>query len=509
LLEDVHDKENELESEGVSATRDGEVDAPRFDFWPNSWTTDKNGRFRIEGIVPELMFARIHFRHPDFADDDVFVSTGLPLSDWLRAFDVKPVNANFTHTLEPARPVSGFVTDKESGKALAGVLVEMIPIKTRNRYGGNLSVLTRTDGFGRYRAAGTSGDSYLVTAYPEPSSGYIPVQNREHEWPVGAKTLEINIALPRPEGGILRGRIVEAGSGLPVASASVIYEPGRGNPYHRDGYEFRNPVLTNGNGEFSLTVLRGPGLLAVEAPTPDFIRVPLNGPGSRHSPISRPHGFTRFDLPEGKEGENPVVQIVLRRGVRLEARLVGPDGQPVREMVMAWCAEIMATQLENWTSPDAFTEGLFRLEGADPQRTYRGFFLESKRRLGAVVELKYNPKGPVEVRLQPTATAKGVVVDHKDRPVKGRQVLLWMALTNEDRELTSNDLDDEGKSVVYNLFTMEALLPSYPAEFCYDKLIPGVRYYVSDGDRPYPIPKLKSGEVRDLGKIVMKEREGR
>ena len=40
------------------------------------------------------MFARLHFRHPDFADDDVFVSTGLPLSDWLRAFNVKPVDAS-------------------------------------------------------------------------------------------------------------------------------------------------------------------------------------------------------------------------------------------------------------------------------------------------------------------------------------------------------------------------------------------------------------------------------
>ena len=38
-----------------------------------------------------MMFAQIHFRHPDFADDDVVVSTGLPLSDWLRAFNVKPV----------------------------------------------------------------------------------------------------------------------------------------------------------------------------------------------------------------------------------------------------------------------------------------------------------------------------------------------------------------------------------------------------------------------------------
>jgi hypothetical protein len=99
------------------------------------------------------------------------------------------------------------------------------------------------------------------------------------------------------------------------------------------------------------------------------------------------------------------VQITLRTGVKLEARLVGPDGRPVEEMVMGWCADISASQFDNPASPDGFTEGLFRLEGADPEQTYRVFFIQTKRRLGAVVELKYDPKGPVEVRLQPTATA--------------------------------------------------------------------------------------------------------
>ena len=112
------------------------------------------------------------------------------------------------------------------------------------------------------------------------------------------------------------------------------------------------------------------------------------------------------------------------------------------------------------------------------------------------------------VRLQPTATAKGVVVDHKGRPVKGTQILPWMALTKEDRELTKNDFYDEGKLLVYNMITMEPLLPTYPAEFCYDKLIPGVRYYVSAGETHHPIPILKPGEVLDLGKIVMKQPEG-
>jgi protocatechuate 3,4-dioxygenase beta subunit len=506
LLEDFHDKDSELEGDWVSSgdIRDHE---PQFDFWPSSWTTDKNGRFRIEGVVPEMMVARIHFRHPDFADDDVHVSTGLPLSDWLRAFNVKPVDAKFTHTLEPARPVTGIVTDKETGKPLAGVLVEMVPSPIRNSYGGNYPVFARTDASGRYRAAGAAGDSYRVAAYPDPSSGYLSVEKRRNEWPAGARVLEINLALPKPQGSILRGRVVEAGSGRPVAGASVVYEPAPGNPHKRDEYDFWNPVLTDGEGNFALTVLPGKGRLGVDAPTPDFICVPVT---SNISSIARPHGFARLDLPAGKDKGNPPVQITLRKGVKLEARLVGPDGRPFEEMVLGWCDEIMANQLDNSRSPEIFAavEGLFRFDGADPEQTYRAFFLESKRRLGAVVELKYDPKGPGVVRLQPAATAKGVVVDDKGRPVRGTQILLWMARTKEDRELTKNDFYNEGKLLVYNMITMDPLLPTSPAEFCYDKLIPGVRYYVNARGNHHPIPILKPGEVLDLGKIVMKPMEG-
>ena len=111
----------------------------------------------------------------------------------------------------------------------------------------------------------------------------------------------------------------------------------------------RNPVLTDGEGNFALTVLPGKGLLAVEAPTPDFIHVPVT---SNISSIARPHGFARLDLPAGKDKDNPPVQITLRKGVRLEARLVGPDGRPVEEMVLGWCDEIMASQLDNSAARD-------------------------------------------------------------------------------------------------------------------------------------------------------------
>jgi hypothetical protein len=150
----------------------------------------------------------------------------------------------------------------------------------------------------------------------------------------------------------------------------------------------------------------------------------------------------------------------------------------------------------------------FRLDGADPQRSYRVFFVEPKLRLGAVAELKYDPKGSVPVRLQPTATARGMVVDEKGRPLRESQVLAWLDSTKGDHELEVQDFLGNSHAIPYNMFTMEPLLKTYPAEFNFNTLIPGVRYYVVADWNLHPIAPLKPGEVRDLGKIVAKSRVG-
>jgi hypothetical protein len=324
---------------------------------------------------------------------------------------------------------------------------------------------------------------------------------RHNSWPAGTKVLEVNLGLPK--GRVVRGRVVEADSGRPVGGASVVYRPGPRNPRHDEDCDFDSPVLTNVDGEFALTALPGTGLLAVEAPSPDFIRVPLTGRKLGRSRFAHPRGFTWLDIPSGADRPIPEPRITLRKGVRVEARLLAPDGSPL-DLVMGWCAALCASQLENWVPPRAFPDGRFRLEGANPHRTYRALFVHPGRRLGAVAELKDDSRGPVEIRLQPAATAKGTVVDGQGRPAAGLQILPWIALTALDRELRAKDFDDNRNAASYHLFTMQPLLPSYRAEFNYDNLIPGVRYYISAGGTYHVVPALKPGEVRDLGKIVVK-----
>ena len=212
LIEDFRDSDSWLEGEWVYGGSYGQYDDDhRLEYWPVAWTTDKDGRFRIEAIVPEKMLAHLHFRHPDFADDDLFVSTGLPVSDWFR--EAKPVEPKFTHTLEPARPVAGVVTDKETGKPLPGVHVEMSPMRTeplrrqRNGFGANgcQRTLPRRRG-GRGRLPGHGLPRPRIRLYPHREAA--PRLARRGEGAGGQPRL---VERPRPPRPGRRGRLGAAG----------------------------------------------------------------------------------------------------------------------------------------------------------------------------------------------------------------------------------------------------------------------------------------------------------
>ena len=122
------------------------------------------------------MFAWLNFRHPDFAADGLHVSTGAPMDSPLRDLELNPANARFTHILQPARPVAGIVTDEETGQPLAGVLVEMMPLRLTR---ASKTVRTTTDASGRFRAAGSTGGILPGDRIPRPRVWIPPVGHSE------------------------------------------------------------------------------------------------------------------------------------------------------------------------------------------------------------------------------------------------------------------------------------------------------------------------------------------
>lgn len=479
--------------------------------WPRPRTTDADGRFTIEG-VPVGSYATLIFEHPDYAVDEVTVNA-FPdgrITPSLRAFEITPVAPTFTHALQPARPVAGRVIDKETGEPLAGVFIRMAPMR---RHGGQFFP-ARTGADGRYRVSGHAADRvYIVTAFPDADSGYLGAE-ANREWSTGADVLTVDFALEK--GRLVHGRVVDQDSGQPVAGAGVVYQPERGNPSHSNAYDLRNPVVTDANGRFTLTVLSGEGVILAEAPSDTYIRTPVEIVNRLE--LIHPHGFAKVEVP--KEGEAKPVEIVVRKGVPIEARLVDPDGKPV-ESVTAMYLGIDAQLLEIWNVGQEFPNGEFRIPGADPERTYRVFFTNVDRRLGTVAELKYDPtKTPREVRLQPTAAVRGKLAMPGGGPLpEGSGVYLDMfANPTRDEHVRENWRNQKDVQIYANVlgqgyFDHNRDEPRPDGSFERDALIPGVGFIVigyADGRYArVPVWDLKPGEVRDLGVVTLDQGEGR
>lgn len=246
------------------------------------------------------------------------------------------------------------MTDKATGKPLAGMLVEMIPMR---RHGG-MTFSARTDADGRYRISGHSTDgTYFTTVFPSADSGYLDGKDLHQGWPAGAKYLEVNFALEK--GRLVSGRVIDQGSKQPVSGAAVVYQAAPKNPNNTGDHDLRNTVLTDQAGQFTITTLPGPGVLAVEAPDENYIRSPLKKYAYR---TVYPHGQLVLDVP--KDGTPAPVEIALRKGVTLEAKAVDPDGQVVKD-VTAMYPGIDAKLIDIWNQGQEFTDGMFRI----PART--------------------------------------------------------------------------------------------------------------------------------------------
>jgi beta-lactamase regulating signal transducer with metallopeptidase domain/protocatechuate 3,4-dioxygenase beta subunit len=483
-------------------------------FWPRPRKTDADGRFTIEG-VPAETYATVTFQHPDYAVDEVTVTTRSDgvISPGLKGFEIVPVPPDFTHTLEPARPVQGRVTDRESGKPLAGMLVEMIPMR---RHGG-MPFYARTDDDGRYRVSGHQADNlYITTVYPAADSGYLSAKDMRQQWPAGAKALEVNFALKR--GVLASGTVVDGDSKKPVPGAAVVYQASRKNPHNSEEFDLRNTVLTDAQGRFKITALPGKGMVAVETPDPNYIRNRFEG--TTYSWTAYPQGHADIDVPE--KGEPTPVEVVVKRGVTLEARLLDPDGKPVRDAT-AMYPGIDAALIDVWNHGQDVADGLFEIQGADPGKTYRVFFMKPRAQLGCVATLKYDPKrrNPIEVRLRPTATVKGKVVNPDGSPAaQPTQVMPYLFLGDVPKKIEKYDELFELGRGNYEFFSNVLGQRNFhhhdreagrSGEFSFDAMIPGASFYVSASGAGRSAVAgafdLKPGEVRDLGTLTLKERD--
>jgi hypothetical protein len=107
---------------------------------------------------------------------------------------------------------------------------------------------------------------------------------------------------------------------------------------------------------------------------------------------------------------------VLRRGATVTGRVVGPDGQPVRE---AWVfgrtlLDPRLGTVPNWTGRyhGIVRDGHFDLHGLDSDTEVPVYFLDPKAKLGGTANLSARSAAgePVTVRLEKCGAARMRVV---------------------------------------------------------------------------------------------------
>ena len=208
--------------------------------WPRPALSDADGRFTVHGVGRDIR-ARLMIDDPRFARQRVLIDTGGTSRS-------KSVNV----ALEPARIIAGHVTDAETGQpiphARLGVLSHKEGVATVN--------LFEADDQGRFRMNPFSADRYSITASATSGPPYLKAAIRPFEWPKGAIEHRIDLVLRR--GTMIWGKVIEEGTGRPVAGARVSFGTRRTNDEATGAAN--GTAETAPDGSFQLAALPAAGI---------------------------------------------------------------------------------------------------------------------------------------------------------------------------------------------------------------------------------------------------------
>lgn len=479
--------------------------------WPRPTATDAGGRFTVRGIGRDLR-ALIMAEDRRFARQRIIVDTDGPVG-------TKDISA----AMEPAKVFTGRVTYADTGKPVPHAALKILAYRGGPAYLNEFE----TDAEGVFRANPVSTDRYAVSVHAPEGQPYLNAGTGDFEWPKGALEHHLDLTLTR--GTMIRGKVVEEGTGRPVAGAMIAYNgPPNANVGPRPWNAF---ATTRQDGSFGFAVLPRPGTLIVLGPSEDYV---LREMSRETITEGRPggmrwyaHAFIPCDLKPGTDSRE--VDVSLRRGATVAARVIGPDGQPVRE-ARVFSRALLLPQPVPWRMywgefHGDVHDGGFELHGVAPDAEVPAYFLDSKDQLGASAHfsVKAAKDGPITVRLEPCGLATARLVDPKGKPLAGYRdpYLISMVVTPGPDRLSRDEADRARLAADQDY--LSRIDPDHYAErisddqgrITFPALIPGATYRVIDqtsldaanGRRTPREFRVGAGEAVELGDIVIEKPE--
>jgi RNA polymerase sigma factor (sigma-70 family) len=467
-------------------------------------TTGVDGRFRLTGIGRERVVSlKIEgpTMVPSFGNEYARTRPGptyrIPLDRNAPEYGTLVFHgAAFDYAAAPTRPIVGTVRDKDAGTPLAGVTIRS------DRFAGNIvsgrdHVRATTDADGRYRLVGMPGGSgNAITANPAPGQPYLGAA-AEVPGDTGPAPATVDFALKR--GVAIRGRVTDRATGAPVR-AEVQYFAFLDNPHLAEARGLHGePAPTRDDGTFDLVGLPGRGLVAVRADEDRYLNArgaDAIGGTDEHGDFPTdpyycdPEQFHTIVAIDPAAGADPLTcDVALDRGRTVRGTVLDPDGRPLAGAGAAGLNAVTMSPTDIRLPTAEFTA-----IGLDPGRPRPIFFRHEDKHLAAVLVLRGDEPVPPTVRLRPSATVTGRLVDADGNPRAGFAIPCNV------------DPKPFGLRFLSAAFYLRPTVAG-DGRFRVEGLVPGVAYHIDawEGRRiAAEIARgltLGPGEARDLGDI--------
>ena len=479
--------------------------------WPAPLRTNDHGSFALAGLAvgDEVLFD---------ARDQRYARMGLHLQA-----DDREGPRDVTLSLRPATIIEGQVLAADSGQPIPYATIRVSA--GEGRLGGMFATRFRADAQGRFEVNPSVGDYFHVTAYPTGGEPYLssPV---EFAWTKGAVRKHLDIPLPR--GALIRGTVTELGSSTPLSNATVQFLSM--NPRARNQGGSNSIVASKDDGSFQIVVPPEKGHLLVFGPSPDFIleligeRTLRDGrPGGRRTYA---HKIVAYEAQAGAATQR--INAALRRGNTVRGRLIGPQGQAVKEarILSRLHIEHYRPQWRGDFVRRQAIDGVFEINGPDPEKPVPVYFLDAINQWGAAIELSGKQSGEeTTIHLQPCGTAMARFVGPDGKPLASvdlRQLSIfeilvtpgphWMTFDKNGRSQLAADADSV--SAIDRDHYADRYVTDAAGRITFPVLIPGAMYRVSDystrnvDQKGVQIRKdftVKPGEKVDLGDILIEK----
>ena len=433
--------------------------------------------------------------------------------------------------------VSGVVTRKDTGaplsKAWVGLTFAEIELAADSQ---TEAIWVQTDEQGRYRVrCGPWAERVHVYAFAPPGTPCPDWSAGPVEVPKGK--LEVSLPVVMPVGILVRGKIVEAGTGEPVANASYVHILNREKPktmsrddahlmYWSNEYHYR---YSGADGSFEQPLPAGEsGVILVKAPDSTYVmqitsfgEIMAGKPGPWWSMVE---GVAK--VATKRDAKGLTLDIPLTRGVTASGTVAGPNGAVVRRGVVfkATPLHTHSYQLHEEAWDHQVRDGQFSVGACDPSAPTELYFFDPEHQWGATA--RFDPAAqdgkPLHVVLEPCGSARVRFVDSGKKPVVGADGLMaaqfLTALTLgfrktdwERQQPFPQDFYYGRRAYQLDPGRYEKLAPDKDGVVVYPSLIPGAPYkwVTADPKGVFAGPptsrsvRVRPGETTDLGDVTI------